>query len=290
MSLPRNITDEEFIHLAKEKLSKGLKVAAVVVVKKEGSGPRDVGSKMLVSEGGEVYGTLGGGFFERHVVEEALKALAEGKPRVVKYSFTGRPVEGAVDTGLICGGVLEVFIDVLKPTQRVIIFGTGRVGKPLGDLLSFLGFKIVVADPNPDLVSNDLYPYAAVRAHIPIEQIEERLPELVLEGDIAFITHGVVEVDYKALKTLLKTNVKLVGLLGSKRKVAEFVKRLLQEGIDKEVIKKKFRAPIGADIPADTPEEIAVSIATELITLLKGGHIKSLNIVEELLNQLGDSK
>ncbi|MEM0025391.1 MAG: XdhC family protein [Zestosphaera sp.] len=290
MSLPRNITDEEFIHLAKEKLSKGLKVAAVVVVKKEGSGPRDVGSKMLVSEGGEVYGTLGGGFFERHVVEEALKALAEGKPRVVKYSFTGRPVEGAVDTGLICGGVLEVFIDVLKPTQRVIIFGTGRVGKPLGDLLSFLGFKIVVADPNPDLVSNDLYPYAAVRAHIPVEQIEERLPELVLEGDIAFITHGVVEVDYKALKTLLKTNVKLVGLLGSKRKVAEFVKRLLQEGIDKEVIKKKFRAPIGADIPADTPEEIAVSIATELITLLKGGHIKSLNIVEELLNQLGDSK
>lgn len=290
MSLPRNITDEEFIHLAKEKLSKGLKVAAVVVVKKEGSGPRDVGSKMLVSEGGEVYGTLGGGFFERHVVEEALKALAEGKPRVVKYSFTGRPVEGAVDTGLICGGILEVFIDVLKPTQRVIIFGTGRVGKPLGDLLSFLGFKIVVADPNPDLVSNDLYPYAAVRAHIPIEQIEERLPELVLEGDIAFITHGVVEVDYKALKTLLKTNVKLVGLLGSKRKVAEFVKRLLQEGIDKEVIKKKFRAPIGADIPADTPEEIAVSIATELITLLKGGHIKSLNIVEELLNQLGDSK
>ncbi|MEM2804195.1 MAG: XdhC family protein [Zestosphaera sp.] len=290
MSLPRNITDEEFIHLAKEKLSKGLKVAAVVVVKKEGSGPRDVGSKMLVSEGGEVYGTLGGGFFERHVVEEALKALAEGKPRVVKYSFTGRPVEGAVDTGLICGGILEVFIDVLKPTQRVIIFGTGRVGKPLGDLLSFLGFKIVVADPNPDLVSNDLYPYATVRAHIPIEQIEERLPELVLEGDIAFITHGVVEVDYKALKTLLKTNVKLVGLLGSKRKVAEFVKRLLQEGIDKEVIKKKFRAPIGADIPADTPEEIAVSIATELITLLKGGHIKSLNIVEELLNQLGDSK
>lgn len=290
MSLPRNITDEEFIHLAKEKLSKGLKVAAVVVVKKEGSGPRDVGSKMLVSEGGEVYGTLGGGFFERHVVEEALKALAEGKPRVVKYSFTGRPVEGAVDTGLICGGILEVFIDVLKPTQRVIIFGTGRVGKPLGDLLSFLGFKIVVADPNPDLVSNDLYPYATVRAHIPVEQIEERLPELVLEGDIAFITHGVVEVDYKALKTLLKTNVKLVGLLGSKRKVAEFVKRLLQEGIDKEVIKKKFRAPIGADIPADTPEEIAVSIATELITLLKGGHIKSLNIVEELLNQLGDSK
>ncbi|MGC8975946.1 MAG: XdhC family protein, partial [Thermoprotei archaeon] len=85
------------------------------------------------------------------------------------------------------------------------------------------------------------------------------------------------EVDYKALKTLLKTNVKLVGLLGSKRKVTEFIKKLLQEGVDKEVIRKKFRGPVGADIPADTPEEIAVSIAAELIALLKGGHVKSLN-------------
>lgn len=284
VSLPRNITDEEFIHIARERLSKGLKVAIAVVVRKEGSGPRDVGSKILVCEGGEIYGTLGGGFFERHVVGEALKVLAEGKPRVIKYSFTGHPVEGAVDTGLICGGVLEVFIDVLKPTQRVIIFGTGRVGKPLGDLLNFLGFKIVVVDPNLELVSSDLYPYAVMRVHLPVEKIEERLPELVAEGDIAFITHGEVEVDYRALKTLIRTNVKLVGLLGSKRKVTEFVKRLLQDGIDKEVIRKKFRGPVGADIPTDTPEEIAVSIAAELITLLKGGHVKSLNIVEEILD------
>ena len=287
MKLPRNITDEEFVNIAKEKLSKGLKVAAAVVVKKEGSGPRDVGSKILVCENGEVHGTLGGGFFERHVVEEALKAINEGKPRIVRYSFTGHPIEGAVDTGLICGGILEVFIDVYKPTQRVLIFGTGRVGKPLGDLLNFLGFKIVVVDPNPELVSDELYPYAIVRAHIPVEQIKEKLPELVSEGDIAFITHGVVEIDYEALKTLLKTNVKLVGLLGSKRKVTEFVKKLLQEGVDKEIIRSKLRAPIGADIPADTPEEIAVSIAAELITLLKGGHVKSLNIVENILNQLG---
>lgn len=290
VSLPRNITDEEFIHVAREKLSKGLKVAAAVVVRKEGSGPRDVGSKILVSEDGEVYGTLGGGFFEKHVIEEALRAISEGKPRTIKYSFTGHPIEGAVDTGLICGGVLEVFIDVLKPTQRVLVFGTGRVGKPLGDLLNFLGFKIIVADPSPELVSADLYPYAVTRAHIPVEKIEEKLPELISEGDIAFITHGVVEVDYKALKTLLKTNVRLVGLLGSKRKVTEFVKRLLQEGVDKEVIRKKFRGPVGADVPADTPEEIAVSIAVELIALLKGGQVKSLNIVEEILNQLTTSK
>ncbi len=288
--MPKNLTDEEFIHFAKEKLSKGNKVAAAVVVRKEGSGPRDVGSKILVCESGEVYGTLGGGFFERHVVQEALKALAEGKPRIVRYSFTGRPIEGAVDTGLICGGILEVFIDVLKPTQRVVIFGTGRVGKPLGDLLNFLGFKIVVADPNAELVSSDSFPYAVMRVHIPVEQIEEKLPELIVEGDIAFITHGEIEIDYRVLKTLLRTGVKLVGLLGSKRKITEFVKRLLQEGVDEEVIRKKFRGPVGADIPADTPEEIAVSIAAELITLLKGGYLKTLNIVEEVLNQLEASR
>lgn len=67
MSLPRNLSDEEVVQIAREKLSKGFKVAMAVVVRKEGSGPRDVGSKLLVCEGGEVYGTLGEAF-ERHVV------------------------------------------------------------------------------------------------------------------------------------------------------------------------------------------------------------------------------
>ncbi len=283
MSFSKNLSSEEFLTMAQETLRRGSKVAVATIIRKEGSGPRDVGSKMLVGEDGKVHGTLGGGVFERHVISEALRAINEGRPRVVKYSFTGHPIEGAVDTGLICGGVLEVFIDVLKPSQRVVIFGTGRVGKPIGDLMHFLGFRVVAADPNVELVSTDLYPYAEVRAHVPVELIESRLPELIKEGDAVFITHGEVEVDYKALKTALNTRARFVGVLGSRRKIAEFVKRLTNEGVDRELVRTKFRGPVGADIPADSPEEIAVAVAAELITLMKGGTIKTLNMVEDLL-------
>ncbi|MEM2005495.1 MAG: XdhC/CoxI family protein [Zestosphaera sp.] len=283
MSLARNITNEELVRIAGEKIGRGVSVAVATVVRKEGSGPRDVGSKILVSGDGGLYGTLGGGFFERHVVEEALKAIKEGRPRLVKYSFSGRPVEGAVDTGLICGGFLEVFIDVWTPVQRVLIFGTGRVGKPLGDLLNFLGFRVAVADPNPELVSSELYPYAEVRTHIPAEEVESKLPEVVRDGDVVYITHGEVEVDYKALKTALKTRAKLVGVLGSRNKIREFARRLISDGLERELVRAKFRGPLGIDIPADTPEEIAVAIAAELLAILKGGSIKTLNIVDELL-------
>ncbi|MEM3949035.1 MAG: XdhC/CoxI family protein [Zestosphaera sp.] len=283
MSLARNITNEELVRIAGEKIGRGVSVAVATVVRKEGSGPRDVGSKILVSGDGGLYGTLGGGFFERHVVEEALKAIKEGRPRLVKYSFSGRPVEGAVDTGLICGGFLEVFIDVWTPVQRVLIFGTGRVGKPLGDLLNFLGFRVAVADPNPELVSSELYPYAEVRIHIPAEEVESKLPEVVRDGDVVYITHGEVEVDYKALKTVLKTRAKLVGVLGSRNKIREFARRLISDGLERELVRAKFRGPLGIDIPADTPEEIAVAIAAELLAILKGGSLKTLNIVDELL-------
>ncbi|MEM0296484.1 MAG: XdhC/CoxI family protein [Zestosphaera sp.] len=283
MSLARNITNEELVRIAGEKIGRGVSVAVATVVRKEGSGPRDVGSKILVSGDGGLYGTLGGGFFERHVVEEALKAIKEGRPRLVKYSFSGRPVEGAVDTGLICGGFLEVFIDVWTPVQRVLIFGTGRVGKPLGDLLNFLGFRVAVADPNPELVSSELYPYAEVRTHIPAEEVESKLPEVVRDGDVVYITHGEVEVDYKALKTALKTRAKLVGVLGSRNKIREFARRLISDGLERELVRAKFRGPLGIDIPADTPEEIAVAIAAELLAILKGGSLKTLNIVDELL-------
>lgn len=283
VSLQKNITNEELIHIAGEKIRKGLKVAVATIVRKEGSGPRDVGSKILVSEDGEVYGTLGGGFFEKHIVGEALKVFKEGRPKLIRYSFSGRPVEGAVDTGLICGGFLEVFIEVWAPTQRVLVFGTGRVGKPLSDILNFLGFKVVIADPNPELVSSDLYPYAEARVCVPAEEIESRLPELIRDGDIVFVTHGEVETDYKALKTALKTGAKLVGVLGSKNKIREFARRLVSDGLEKELIRTKFRGPIGVDIAADTPEEIAVAVATELIAILKGGTVRTLNIVDELL-------
>ncbi len=285
MGLSKELPPEKLLQVALQALRRGEPVALATIVRKEGSGPRSEGSKILVLRDGSVYGTLGGGFFESHVVETALQALKEGKPLRKRYSFVGKPVKDAVDTGLICGGVLEVFVDVLRPSPRAVVFGVGRVGKPLADLLNFLGFRVVVMDPSEGLVREDLFPYAEGRYSGKLDELESKLKEIVREDDFVIVTHGEPESDYRITKAALRAGVKYVGLLGSKRKVAEFIKRLLSDGFNPEEIASRLRAPVGAEIPAETPEEISVSIAAELISIRRGGEVKTLNIVPELVRR-----
>lgn len=282
--LLRNLTDEDVLRYAFNGVRGGRRVALCVIVRKEGSGPRDVGAKIVVYDDGRVFGTLGGGSFEKHVVQEALKAITDGRPRLLKYSFVGRPIEGAVDTGLICGGMLTVYIDVLKPSITTFVFGTGRVGKPLADMLNFLGFKVVVADPNPDLVSRDIFPYSLRRLSGDIERVAREIGSMVREGDVVFVTHGEPEADYVVTREALGSKALYVGLLGSRRKVIEFIKRLINDGVPRDVLVKRLRAPVGIDIGAETPEEIAMSIAAELVAMLRGVEVRGLSIVKDYLS------
>ncbi|MCD6084372.1 MAG: XdhC family protein [Desulfurococcales archaeon] len=282
-----SIPDDELMKLIVNGLESGVRVALCLVVNKEGSGPRDIGAKMVVYSNGEVYGSIGGGYFERRVVDEALKALRNGKPKLIKFSFTGKEVSNAVDTGLICGGVLTVYIDVLKPSPRIIIAGVGKVGTPLANVLKLIGFRVVVADPNPDLVSKERFPFAEQLITGSPHEITTKLKQVIREGDIVYVTHGEVDVDYLFVKELLRTEASYVGLLGSKKKVAEFIKKLIKDKVPKELIAKKLRAPIGIDINTETPEEIAISVAAEIIMNLKGGSVKTLSIVKDLINKVG---
>ena len=286
MTITKEMPVEKLLSVALQKLERGRSVAIATIVRKEGSGPRDVGAKIVVADDGSIYGTLGGGFFEQHVIETAMKALKEGKPIIQKYSFVGKPVKGAVDTGLICGGVLEVYVDVLKPSPRAIVFGVGRVGKPLADLLNFIGVRVYVADTSRDLVTEELFPYAEGRLHGSIGEVVNKLiNEVIKEGDIVFVTHGDPENDYAVTKAALTKPVRYVGLLGSKRKVAEFIKRLLKDGVKPEDILSRLRAPVGAHIPAETPQEISVSIVAEFLSIIRGYGIRSLNIVPDLIKK-----
>ncbi len=283
----RNVPDVNLLGIAYRKVREGERVALCIIVSKEGSGPRDVGAKLLVAEDGTIYGTLGGGFFERHVVSQALKAIQEGKSRMIKYSFVSdKEVREAVKTGLICGGVLTVYIDVIKPAPRAVVFGVGRVGKPLADLLNFVGFRVVVADLEEELIEKSRFPYAEVRLHGDLDEVTKKLKEVVRSDDYLLITHGEVEVDYRVLKEFITSDIKFVGLLGSRRKVVEFLKRLIKDGIPKDLIKSKLVAPVGVDIEVETPEEIAVSIVAQLITHYRGRPTEGLSIVSKFVEGL----
>ena len=89
----------------------GRRVALARVVDIEGSGPRDPGAAMAVSEDGEVAGSVSGGCVEGAVVTEALAILAgEAEPRVVTFGYSD---DEAFAVGLTCGGTIHLFIEPL---------------------------------------------------------------------------------------------------------------------------------------------------------------------------------
>jgi xanthine dehydrogenase accessory factor len=89
----------------------GQRVAVARVVGLDGSGPRDPGAAMAVSERGEVAGSVSGGCVEGAVVTEALAVLAGTRPRgVVSFGYSD---DEAFAVGLTCGGTIHVFVEPL---------------------------------------------------------------------------------------------------------------------------------------------------------------------------------
>jgi len=253
----------EVIERAAELLKAGKRVALCTIVEKIGSGPAELGRVMLVTEDGQMVGTIGGGeCFERVLKQEALKALKEGKPKSMKFSFHGGAREGELDTGLWCGGTITAFVDVIKPKLKLVIVGSGHIALPTYYLADLLGFEVTIVDDNEDTLTEKRFPNARLVFN---EDFERALKGVkVDERTYVAIVHGEPKHDLAALRRFIRERVAYLGLLGSKTKIAKLKGLLQKEGVPEEAV-GRIRAPIGLDIGAETPEEIAVSIAAELI-------------------------
>ena len=90
--------------------AEGRQVALARVVNVEGSGPRDPGAAMAVSDNGDVIGSVSGGCVEGAVVVEALDILETGERRMVSFGYSD---DEAFAVGLTCGGTIHLFIEPL---------------------------------------------------------------------------------------------------------------------------------------------------------------------------------
>ena len=89
--------------------------ALVTIIRAKGSTPRKPGTKMVVTQDGTVVGTIGGGCGEAEVKREALHALDNLKPAQYTVNMTQ---DLAAAEGMVCGGVMDVLIDILPPGQN----------------------------------------------------------------------------------------------------------------------------------------------------------------------------
>lgn len=246
-----------------EAVARGQNVALATLVRVDGSVPREVGSKMLVYPDGQILGTIGGGAMEAAVIEAAVHALVQGEPRLLRYDLR-EPAEG--DLG-ICGGEAEVFIDVIAPPPTLLVVGGGHVGMALAEIGHQCGFRVVVVDDRPEMVSEARFPHAAERLSGEIVACLGEL-ELTPQWYVVIVTRGHAY-DQEALRVVAGSRAAYVGMIGSRRKVSATYEGLLAEGVPESQL-ARVHAPIGLDIGAQTPAEIAISILAEIILVRKG--------------------
>ena len=245
-------------------LERGEEAALVTIVSARGSTPQRVGAKMLVFADGRTVGTIGGGCYENDALWKAREALSERKPRTVRYELTD---DFAEESGLICGGQMEVFIEPVEPAARLYVIGAGHVGQHLARLAGMVGFRVHVLDDREKFANRERFPNAE---EVTVEDIPSWLhrAELPANAYAVIVTRGHRH-DLDALKALAARELRYVGLIGSRAKVAKIYEALLDQAMPPECL-RRVHAPIGLDIGAVSPEEIAVSILAELIAVKRG--------------------
>jgi xanthine dehydrogenase accessory factor len=211
-------------------------LATVVRVVRPASTRR--GDRALVTPDGALSGWVGGACSEPIVVREALRALADGEPRLVQIGPAGAGVDVPSDVVVAesrCAseGVVEVLIEPELPGPVLAVLGEGVAGRTLLQLARIVGWRVT------DQLDLDAAADAVV---------------------VATMGHG----DEDALAAALKAGVGYVGLVASARRAAVVLDALRQRGVPEEDL-ARVRSPAGRDLGPSTQEEIAVAILAELV-------------------------
>ena len=272
---------EEVLAAAAEALKRGESAALVTVIRAQGSTPQRAGAKMLVFADGRTVGTIGGGCYENEAVGRARVAIGDGRSAVLHFELND---DFAQENGLICGGRMDVHVDPLLPDPPLFIVGAGHVGFQLGRVAADAGFRLTVVDDREKFANTERFPGA--------DLIVEPIPEWLHRADIPASAFVVVltrghQHDLDAMRALAARDLRYLGLIGSRAKVARIYAALLNEGLPAECL-ERVHAPIGFDIGAVTPAEIAISILAELIAVRRAAATAPLSMKRLNLSALND--
>lgn len=235
----------------------GARAALCVLVEATGSVPQVPGAKMLVKDDGSIVGTVGGGALEHRVIEAAREVIEAGAPRLERYDTVR-------DLGMACGGQTAVFIDPIGLRPDLVIFGAGHIGRDLCAMAGRCGFRITVVDERSEWAVDTAFPDAdQVVVGEPVSVLDD-LP-LSARTFLVLVSHSHA-VDQRVLGALVDRPWRYLGMIASKRKVAQIFGELERQGADRAVL-DRVHSPIGLKIGGADPGEIAVSILAELIRI-----------------------
>ena len=253
------------------------------IVRTEGSTYRRAGARAVISETGEVTGTISGGCLERDLALRSREWLGDLKPRVVTYD-SSRDDDIVFGLGLGCRGVLDIhiepfdadypprlvrefrwngrepvvwttslddrplLIEMIRPQRAIAIFGGGPDVEPVARIAETIGWSTRVITPR------DVHP--------------EQVTAPADADAVVIMTHNYLY-DLALLRTILASDFAYIGLLGPKSRGEELVAECGGQS-------SRVHNPIGLDLGGETPEEIALSIVAEIQAVLNHRDAQSL--------------
>lgn len=240
--------------------------ALCTIVKTTGSTPGKTSMKMLVRRDGSFVGTVGGGCLEAEVLEAALAAMRDEKPRLLAFALNERDYP---DSGLLCGGRVEILVEpIVEP--RLVLFGGGHVSAAIARVAASVGFRVVVAEDREDFAQAARHPDARETWCAPLAACAERLGSA--EDDFVLAVTRGHDQDGEVLAALARTGARprYLGMIGSRAKRAQVFEKLAAAGVPAGFL-ERVHTPIGLPIGARTHDEIAVSVVAELIAVRRLG-------------------
>ena len=218
------------------------------IVRTEGSTYRRAGARCVISDSGDVAGTISGGCLERDLAARSNDWMATMESRVITYDST-RDDDIVFGLGLGCRGVIEVLVEPFDeahppkleraPQRSIAIYGGGPDVEPLAQMADMLGMSVQIVRPR------DVHP----------EQVTAPNADAVV-----IMTHNYLY-DLALLKTMLASDVDYIGLLGPKARGNELLAECAGDAT-------RVHNPAGLNIGGETPEEIALSILAEVQSVL----------------------
>ena len=241
-------------------------VLATVVWRRGPSSGRE-GAKAVILADGSLHGWLGGACAEPTVIKEALRALVDGRPRLMQLGapeeFGDRGGDGVVSVPMACEseGAMEVYLEPELPSPQLVVIGRSPAATALVKMGEALGWRATLVDDG-----------AKEQDHPDLERVQRTLDLQALDiGERDFVvvaTQG--HYDEKSLEAALATSAGYVGLVTSRKRAASILEFLRGSGVPDEAL-ARVHAPAGLDLGSLPNQQIAVAVLAEMVALQATG-------------------
>lgn len=246
---------QEILQDIRSAVDQGVPCVLCIVTATSGSTPRKAGSKMLVFQDGTIKGTIGGGSIEYQAIQVALKNFSGGETFTKHFHLED-------DLNMKCGGTMDVYFEPIGCLPELYIFGGGHIGKAVAGYAPGLGFRPHIFDQREGIFDSWNYPGVETRVGNYLQIIESLAFD---KNSYIVIVTPQHEFDEKILFACAPRDYAYIGMIGSKRKVAEIRKKALENKVLSEEQLTRADMPIGIPFAAETPAEIAISIVAKMI-------------------------